>query len=178
MSLEGLACGLHRIERLMRQQGLKHARDGVGCRPIWVSGRPPPSLPTCSIALRGSCSQPTMDRRLHVCLDGGGLALRGRHDRSVLSARSGLVDERRYDGPARHRCARHGDSRRGKPDALLHHSDRGSQYASEQFQRLMADHGVVLSDIAEHKYCIAGSANLASLKTESSRPAGKDSRLI
>jgi putative transposase len=32
--------------------------------------------------------------------------------------------------------------RRGKPDALLHHSDRGSQYTSEHFQRLMADHGV------------------------------------
>jgi putative transposase len=32
--------------------------------------------------------------------------------------------------------------RRGKPEALLHHSDRGSQYTSEQFQRLMADHGV------------------------------------
>jgi putative transposase len=35
--------------------------------------------------------------------------------------------------------------RRGKPDALLHHSDRGSQYTSEQFQRLMADSGVVCS---------------------------------
>src|SRR5262245_38608401 len=35
--------------------------------------------------------------------------------------------------------------RRGRPDALLHHSDRGSQYTSEQFQRLMADHGVVCS---------------------------------
>ena len=30
--------------------------------------------------------------------------------------------------------------RRGKPDALLHHSDRGSQYTSEQFQKLMSDH--------------------------------------
>jgi putative transposase len=40
--------------------------------------------------------------------------------------------------------------RRGKPDALLHHSDRGSQvessqYASEQFQRLMAAHGITCS---------------------------------
>ena len=35
--------------------------------------------------------------------------------------------------------------RRGKPDALLHHSDRGSQYTSEPFQRLMADHGVTCS---------------------------------
>jgi putative transposase len=35
--------------------------------------------------------------------------------------------------------------RRGKPDALLHHSDRVSQYTSEQFQRLMVDHGAVCS---------------------------------
>ncbi len=35
--------------------------------------------------------------------------------------------------------------RRGKPDALLHHSDQGSQYTSQQFQRLMADHGITCS---------------------------------
>src|ERR1700709_313843 len=34
--------------------------------------------------------------------------------------------------------------RRGKPDALLHHSDQGSQYTSEQFQRLMDDSGIGL----------------------------------
>jgi putative transposase len=32
--------------------------------------------------------------------------------------------------------------RRGKPDALLHHCDQGSQYTREQFQRLMTDNGV------------------------------------
>jgi putative transposase len=32
--------------------------------------------------------------------------------------------------------------RRGKPMALLHHSDQGSQYTSEDFQRLLADQGV------------------------------------
>jgi putative transposase len=35
--------------------------------------------------------------------------------------------------------------RRDKPDALRHHSDRGSQYTGEQFQRLTAEHGVVCS---------------------------------
>lgn len=35
--------------------------------------------------------------------------------------------------------------RRGKPDALPHRSDRGSQYTSEPFQRLMAGHGVTCS---------------------------------
>jgi transposase InsO family protein len=36
---EGVSCGLHRIERLMRLQALKALRDGVACRPIWVAGR-------------------------------------------------------------------------------------------------------------------------------------------
>ena len=35
--------------------------------------------------------------------------------------------------------------RRGKPDALLHHSDQGSQYTSEQFQSLLADNGITCS---------------------------------
>jgi len=36
--------------------------------------------------------------------------------------------------------------RRGKPEtALLHHSDQGSQYTSEDFQRLLADQGVICS---------------------------------
>jgi len=35
--------------------------------------------------------------------------------------------------------------RRGKPITLLHHSDQGSQYTSEPFQRLMADHGITCS---------------------------------
>jgi len=35
--------------------------------------------------------------------------------------------------------------RRGPPDALLHHSDQGSQYTSEHFQRLLQDLGVTCS---------------------------------
>jgi putative transposase len=35
--------------------------------------------------------------------------------------------------------------RRGKPEAVLHHSDRGSQHTNEPFQRLLADHGVTCS---------------------------------
>ena len=35
--------------------------------------------------------------------------------------------------------------RRGKPAQLMHHSDQGSQYQSEQFQRLLAEHGVTCS---------------------------------
>jgi putative transposase len=35
--------------------------------------------------------------------------------------------------------------RRGKPGTVLHHSDQGSQYTSEQFRRLMDDNGVTCS---------------------------------
>lgn len=35
--------------------------------------------------------------------------------------------------------------RRGKPDALLHHSGQGSKYASKAFQRLTADNGITCS---------------------------------
>jgi putative transposase len=63
--------------------------------------------------------------------------------------------------------------RRGKPNELLRHSDQGSQYTSDQFQRLMADSGIVC--------CMSRSGNVwdsaamesffSSLKTE--RTAGK-----
>jgi putative transposase len=35
--------------------------------------------------------------------------------------------------------------RRGKPDELLHHSDQGSQYTSDSFQRMLADLGIKCS---------------------------------
>lgn len=35
--------------------------------------------------------------------------------------------------------------RRGEPKELLHHSDQGSQYSSEQFQALLAAHGITCS---------------------------------
>ena len=35
--------------------------------------------------------------------------------------------------------------RRGKPVALLHHSDRGSQYTSEHFQQLLKEQGITCS---------------------------------
>jgi putative transposase len=58
--------------------------------------------------------------------------------------------------------------RRGRPRALLHHSDRSSQYSSESFQRLMADHAVTCSmsrsgNVWENA---AMKSFLSSLKTE------------
>ena len=58
--------------------------------------------------------------------------------------------------------------RRGRPEALLHHSDRGSQYTSESFQRLLAELGITMS-MSRTGNCWDNSAMesfYSSLKTE------------
>ena len=64
--------------------------------------------------------------------------------------------------------------RRGKPDALLHHSDRGSQYTSEQFQRLMADHGVACS--MSRSGNVWDNAAMESFFSSHARPIGHETR--
>jgi putative transposase len=66
--------------------------------------------------------------------------------------------------------------RRGKPEAVLHHSDRGSQYTSEPFQRLLADQGLSCS-MSRSGNCWDNAAMesfFSSLKTE--RTAAKTYR--
>ncbi len=131
----------------MRQQALRASRDGGVCRPIEVSGRRnrlPITYSTAASRHLLPTANVIADFTYIWTAEGWLYVAAGR--RTVLPPRGRLVDECRHDGAARHRCPRHGDpGDGGKPDALLHHSDRGSQYTSEQFQRLMADHGVTCS---------------------------------
>jgi putative transposase len=57
---------------------------------------------------------------------------------------------------------------RGSPRSVLHHSDRGSQYSAEPFQRLMADRGITCSmSRAGHVWDNAAMESFfSSLKTE------------
>ncbi len=75
---EGVSCGLHRIERLMRLQALK-ARPRRRRLPPDLGERQASAVSQCARPyLRSTCSEPQMDRRLYVCLDGGRVALCGR----------------------------------------------------------------------------------------------------
>ena len=58
--------------------------------------------------------------------------------------------------------------RRGRPQELLHHSDQGSQYTGEHFQRLLAEQGIVcsMSRAGEVWDNAAMESFLSSLKTE------------
>jgi putative transposase len=142
----GWSCGLHRIERLMRLQGFR-------ARPR--RRRLPPDTGERSLA---AVSSNVLDRQFeaerpnqkwiadftYVWTAEGWLYVAAVIDlfsRRVVgwSMSAGMTAQLVTDALVM------AIWRRGKPDALLHHSDRGSQYTSEQFQRLMADNGVTCS---------------------------------
>ena len=146
MLAEGISCGLHRIERLMRQQGLK-ARPRRRRLPPDMGERQASAV--APNVLDRSFAAPAPNRRwiadfTYIWTAEGWLYVAAVIDlfsRRVVgwSMSAAMTAQLVTDALVM------AIWRRGKPDALLHHSDRGSQYTSEQFQRLMADNGVVCS---------------------------------
>jgi putative transposase len=143
---EGLDCGLHRIERLMQQNALK-ARPRRRRLPLDKGER--------SLA---AIAPNVLDRQFHA------LAANKKWvaDFTYIWTAEGwlyvaaVIDlfSRRVVGwsmSSSMTAQLVADAlvmaiwRRGKPDALLHHSDQGSQYTSGQFRQLMADNGVICS---------------------------------
>ena len=144
MLAEGISCGLHRIERLMRLQALRARPRRRRLPPDLGERRSLPSLPTCSTAastrpLPTANGLPTS----RMC---------GRQKAGSMWLPSSICSLAAWSASMSTAMTAQFVTdalvmaiwRRGKPDALLHHSDRGSQYTSEQFQKLMADHGVVV----------------------------------
>jgi putative transposase len=143
---EGVSCGLHRIERLMRLQALR-------ARPRRL--RLPPDLGERRVAavapnvLDRTFQAPAPNRKwiadfTYIWTAEGWLYVAAVVDlfsRRVVGWSMNAAMTAQLVADALMMAI----WRRGHPDALPHHSDRGSQYTSEQFQRLMADHGVVCS---------------------------------
>src|SRR5262245_36531959 len=141
-----LACGLHRIERLMRLQGLR-ARPRRRRLPPDLGGRQAGAV--APNVLDRAFQAPTANRKwiadftyiwtaegwlyVAVVLDLFSRRIVGWSMSASMTAQ--LVTDALIMALWR----------RGKPNALLHHSDQGSQYTSEQFQRLLAENGVTCS---------------------------------
>lgn len=88
----GLACGLHRVERLMRQNALK-ARPKRRGKPKDDGERSVIGPEHTGSRLQGRPPEPEVVGRLHLHLDRRGLALRCGRPRSVLTPDRWLVHE-------------------------------------------------------------------------------------
>jgi putative transposase len=143
---EGIGCGLHRIERLMRLQGLR-ARPRRRRLPPDCGERQATAV--APNMLNRTFEAPAPNRKwiadfTYIWTAEGWLYVAAVIDlfsRRVVGWSMSASMTAQFVTDALMMAV----WRRGKPDALMHHSDRGSQYTSEQFQRLMADHGVICS---------------------------------
>jgi putative transposase len=141
---EGISCGLHRVERLMQAQGLR-------ARPR-RRGLPKDQGERSVIAGNVLDRQFTADRPNQKWV-ADFTYIRTAEGWLYVAAVIDLFSRRvvGWSMSATMTAQLVTDAlimaiwRRGKPDALLHHSDQGSQYTSEQFQQLMADNGVTCS---------------------------------
>ncbi|WP_157699474.1 IS3 family transposase [Pseudorhodoplanes sinuspersici] len=143
---DGIECGLHRVERLMQQQALR-ARPRRRRLPKDNGDRQIAVAPSNLLDRQFAAERPnqkwvadftyiwTAEGWLYVS------AVIDLFSRRVVgwSMSAGMTAQLVADALLM------AVWRRGKPDALMHHSDRGSQYASDQFQRLMADSGITCS---------------------------------
>jgi len=143
---DGVSCGLHRIERLMRRQALR-ARPRRRRLPPDTGERTASSVSANVLDRRFEA--PAANRKWVADFTYIWTAEGWLYVAAVLDLFSRRVVGWSMSATMTAQLATDALMmaiwRRGKPEALLHHSDRGSQYTSEQFQRLMADHGVVCS---------------------------------
>jgi putative transposase len=143
---EGIACGLHQIERLMRAQALR-ARPRRRRLP-----------PDSGERMTSAISPNLLDRQFtataanrkwiadftYIWTAEGWLYVAAVVDlfsRRVVGWSMSAKMTAQFVADALMMAV----WRRGKPDAVMHHSDRGSQYTSEPFQRLMSAHGISCS---------------------------------
>jgi putative transposase len=142
----GIACGRERVQRLMRENHLIARRPRPGEPPATDAPAPSPTAPNL---LDRQFTAPAANSKWVA-------------DFTALSTGEGVLYvaavldlySRRVVGWAMHSTMTAQlvtDAllmalwRRGPVKALLHHSDRGGQYASEPFQRLLSAHGITCS---------------------------------
>ena len=173
----GLECGLHAIERLMRRHGLR-ARPRRRRLPADLGDRPAVTQAQNVLERQFEAGAPnrkwvadftyiwTAEGWLYVA------AVIDLFSRRVVgwSMSAAMTSELVTDALVM------AIWRRGRPKEVLHHSDRGSQYTSQAFQRLLSEHGVTCS--LSRSGNVWGNAAMesffSSLKTE--RVAGKTYR--
>lgn len=143
---EGVKCGRKRVERLMRENDIK-AKQGKSFKPATTDSDH--ALPVAPNLLdrqftRSQPNEAWVTDITYIPTEEGWLFLAAIMD--LFSRR--IVGWAMGDRIDRHlplRALRMAVQQRRPPRGLLHHSDRGSQYASADYRRELAEHGMVCS---------------------------------
>jgi putative transposase len=142
----GHRCGLHKIERLMKAQALR-ARPKRRAKPVDRGARSEGGIGSNLLDRQFVADAPnkkwvadftyiwTAEGWLYVAV------VLDLYSRRVVgwSMQSSMTSQLVID------ALMMAIWRRGKPESLLHHSDQGSQYTSDQFQRLLIEQGITCS---------------------------------
>lgn len=150
LKADGFRCGKHRVVRLMRQAGLR----AVVSRRFQVTTDSKHFLPLAENLLDRDFGAPEANRKwasdityiwtregwlyLAVVLDLFsrrivGWSMQASLDRSIVLKALGAALSQRGSGST------------GSAEGILHHSDRGSQYASADFQQALSEQGIACS---------------------------------
>ena len=148
LNAQGKRCGHNRVGRLMREDGLR-------------SKRPRPFRVTTQSAHQKPLTDNHLDRRFSVSAQQG-IDRVWVADITYIPTREGWVylavvldlasrrvvgwcADRRLDQTLTIRALEMAIAGRHPSPGLLHHSDRGLQYACDSYRRLLADHGAISS---------------------------------
>jgi putative transposase len=143
---QGIRCGRNRIMRLMRQAGLVAKRQR--CFKRTTQANPshryaPNQLQQCFVATQPN--QVWLADVTYIATQAGWLylaAVLDLHSRRIVGW---AMDEQMPDTLTQRALQMALSQRKPKAHRLLHHSDRGSQYTSGDYQRLLAQHGIQIS---------------------------------
>lgn len=142
----GEPCGRHRVARLMRGRGLR-AKQKRRFRPMTTDSRHLCPIAPNRLAQRPAPTRPDevwLADLTYVATAEGWLYLAGVLDLFSRRLVGWAIDEI-MPAALVARALRQAVARRRPPAGLLHHSDRGSQYASDAYRALLHAHGVETS---------------------------------
>ncbi len=140
----GLVINAKRVQRLMREDNLIAMRRKPFAPPPRTAATAFLSCPICCGP--GAFGRPDLGGGYYLHSPARGLRLSRRHSRRLLAQSRGLALAPHLDASlAMEALDRALADRKPRPASLIHHSDRGVQYALNDYRQRLAGHDITVS---------------------------------
>lgn len=141
----GLAIGRHRVARLMRENGLNALQKRRFKRTTNSGHGSPVAANMLDQDFSAEAPNEKWGGGYFLYLDGGRLVVSGHRRRSVFPAHRRQGPSDRMKASLATTALKRAVILRQPPEGIIHHSDRGSQYCSGDYQKLIKNHGIIPS---------------------------------